>query len=142
MLFVELVITLILSSILPNVCAITMHDSVLKLTLEVAAISPLEASKSTHLVIGPDASVLASVCPEVNAFSFFDTLLEVAMVVAAIGPDFDTFPILLLHRSHFRLRLDCIEIILYIKALVLSEDTQVCVSIRLPEALVYLFCLT
>ena len=50
-LFVELVVTFVLPTILPYVGTKSMHNSILEGALEVAAVSPLEASVATHLIV-------------------------------------------------------------------------------------------
>ena len=50
-LLVESVGALVLAPILPHIITEAVHHSILELTLEVAAIGPLEASETTHLII-------------------------------------------------------------------------------------------
>ena len=101
MLFVKLIVAFIFTSILPDIAAKSMHDSVLKGALKVSTIGPLETPIAAHLVIRPDACVLAAIGPEVYTFTLFDSVLEETVIVASITPYFDAFAILFFHRCHF-----------------------------------------
>ena len=139
MLFVELIVSFVFTSVLPHVAAKPMHDSVLEGALKVAAISPLEAPVPAHFIVRPDASVLAAIRPKVDTFTFLHAVLEESVIVAAIAPHFNAFPILLLHCSHLRLRFDGVQVTLDVKAKVLAEHAQLCVSVLLPKAFVNFF---
>ena len=141
MLFVESIVAFVLATILPDVVTVAVHNSILEAALEVAAIRPLEAPSSAHFIVGPVASILGAVCPEVDAFSLLDAIFEVAVVVAAIRPNLDPFAILFVLCRYFGLSLNCVKVILDVKADVLTKDAQVCLSILLPEALINLFSL-
>ena len=101
MLFVKLIVAFIFTSILPDIAAESMHDSVLERALKVSTIGPLETPIAAHLVIRPDACVLAAIGPEVYTFTLFDSVLEETVIVASITPYFDAFAILFFHRCHF-----------------------------------------
>ena len=141
MLFVESIVAFVFATILPDVVTVAMHDSILEAALEVAAIRPLEAPSSAHFIVGPVASILGAVCPEVDAFSLLDAIFEVAVVVAAIRPNLDPFAILFVLCGYFGLSLNRVQVILDVKADVLTKDAQVCLSVLLPEALINLFSL-
>ena len=103
MFLVETIVAFIFASILPNIMSMAMHDTILEATLEIAAISPLEASCATHFIVCPVSCILRAICPEVNAFTLLDTILEVAMVVAAVRPNLDSLTVLLVLSGDFRL---------------------------------------
>ena len=84
MFLVESIVALILTTILPHIVAISVHDSVLELALEVATIGPLEAALSTHFIIRPHACVLGAVGPEVDTLALLNAVTEVSVVVASI----------------------------------------------------------
>ena len=94
MLLIESIVTFVPAPVLPDIVAIAVHDASLELPLEVATISPLEATVSTHFVVLPRPRILRPVGPEVCALAFFDATEEIAVVVAAIAPHFDSFSIL------------------------------------------------
>ena len=138
MLFVELVITLILTPVLPDINAVAMHDSLLELTFEETSIAPLEASLTAHLVESPHSCVLTAICPEVYSFSLLYSVLEITVIVAAVAPDLDSFTILtIVHRS-VRLRIYRIKFLFNVLTLIMTEDTEICLPINLPVTLIHL----
>lgn len=140
MLLVVAIVPFIAATVLPDVNAMAMHDTVLEGALEVATIGPLEAAIAAHFVLAPHARVLGAIRPEVAAFSLLDALAEHAMVVAAIGPYFHTFPIALFNLTvEFTARLQVLQVLQYVIAHGLAEHAQIRQGIVLPEALV---CLT
>lgn len=135
-LLVKLVVALVLATVLPDVVAMPVHHSVLKASLEVAPISPLEGSISTHLVVGPISGVLGAVSPEVDAHSLLDAILEVAVVVATVTPHLDALTVLLVLPCDLRTRLNRIQVVLDVRPEILSEHAQVRLAILLPKAFV------
>ena len=136
MLLVESIVAFVLATILPDIVAVAVHDSILEAALEVAPIAPLEAAVPAHLIIAPLARVLGSVGPVVDALTLFHTVLKVAVIVAAIAPHFDALAILLVVRRHFRGSIKGLKVVLDVEANVLSEDAKVSLAILLPEALI------
>ena len=94
MLFVEAIVALVSAPILPHIVTVAVHHTFGELTLEVAAVSPLEAAVTTHLILEPRARVPAAVGPEVATFSLFDAIVEVSVIVAPVAPHFDAETIL------------------------------------------------
>ena len=95
MLLIELVLAFVLTTILPHIVSVTVHHTVLELSLEVAAVSPLEATKAAHFITTPCSRVLTTIGPVVDTFTFFDPCAERAMIVASIAPYLDAFSVLL-----------------------------------------------
>ena len=84
MLLIELIVTFVLSAVLPHIRPEAMHDPVLERALEVPPVGPLEGPISTHFIVGPDTGILAAIRPKVDALTFLHTVLEVAVIVASI----------------------------------------------------------
>ena len=105
MLFIEPIIALILTAVLPHISPVSMHHAILERPLKVSTVGPLEASIATHLITGPLARVLAPISPKVDSFALFDACLEVSMIVAAITPHLDAFAILFVALSVLRVGL-------------------------------------
>ena len=140
MLLVVAIVTFIAATVLPDIDAMAMHDTVLERALEVATVGPLEAAIAAHFVLAPHARVLRAIGPEVAAFALLDSLAEHAMVVAAIGPHFHAFSITLFHLTvEFTARLQILQVLQHVIAHGLAEYAQIRQGIVLPEALV---CLT
>ena len=99
MFFVEAVVALVLAPILPHIVSIAVHHSILEGTLKVAAIGPLEAALTAHLISEPRARVFTAVGPKVAAFALLHSIVEVSMIVAAITPDLSAHTILLLLKT-------------------------------------------
>ena len=95
MFFVEAIVALVLAPILPHIVSIAVHHSILEGTLKVAAIGPLEAALTAHLISEPRARVFTAVGPKVASFAFLDTAEKVSMVVATITPHLNALSILL-----------------------------------------------
>ena len=138
-LLIELIFTLVLTPILPDIVTIPVHHAILELALKIASVGPLEASVAAHLVVRPLAAVLAAVGPEVDAFTLLNTVLEETVIVASIAPYFDPLAVLLVLCRHLGSVLDRVKVILNVKANVLSENTKACLSVLLPETLVQFF---
>ena len=94
MLLIISVVAFIFSAVLPHIVTKAMHNAVLELALEVAAIGPLEATLSAHLIGQPVSSVLTAIGPEVAAFTFFDSMVKITMIVAAITPNLNPHAVL------------------------------------------------
>ena len=94
MLFIELVISFVLSAVLPHIYPIPMHDSLLKLPFEEPTVAPLEAPIATHLIVDPHAGEFAPVGPEVDTLALLNSVLKIAVVVAAVAPHLHTSAIL------------------------------------------------
>ena len=84
MLLIELIVTFVLSAILPHIGPETMHHAVLERPLEVPPVGPLEGPISTHFIVGPDTSILAAIGPEIDTLTLFHSVLEIAVIVASI----------------------------------------------------------
>ena len=140
MLLVKSVIPFVFPTVLPDIVTVAMHDSTLELTLEVTSIGPLETTMATHLIISPSACVLAAVGPKVASFAFLDAAKEVSMVVATITPHLNAFSILLvlLAARDIRLRVHVVQIFLNVEVCTLTENTEICLAVLLPEALICL----
>ena len=140
MLLVKLVFAFVLTTVLPDVVAIAVHDPVLERALEVATVCPLEAPVATHFVVLPGAAVLATIGPKVNANAFFDAVLEEPVVIAAIAPHFYSLSVLFVLSCHLRSFFDRVKIVLDIKAKVLAEDAQAGLPVLLPKTFIDFFC--
>ena len=137
MLLIELVVAFVATPILPHISAMAMHDSTLELALEVSTIGPLKASSTTHLILGPIASILTSIGPEVDSLALFLAIVKATQVVAAVTPHLNAFTILLVRHQPVGVRLSA-ELALSIEIvndIVLAEDAEVGLLILLPDAL-------
>ena len=94
MFFIFFVVTFIFSAILPNILPITMHHTFRKLSLKLAAISPLEGTLATHLIMLPFTTIPWAISPEIDSKSLFNSICKKTVIVASITPDFYTFSIL------------------------------------------------
>lgn len=98
-LFVFAVRSFVFSTVLPDVLTHAVHHALEELSLEAAAVSPLEDSMATHFVLLPFTCVPRAVGPEVDSVTLLDAVCEVAVIVAAIAPYFNTVTALFLARN-------------------------------------------
>jgi len=138
---VEFIFAFILATVLPNVISEAMHHSVLERTLEVATISPFEAAKSAHFILGPLSCVFTAIGPEVNAVFFLDSVSEISVIIATITPNFDTLSILFISIGYLGLSLESIQVVLDIEANILSEYAKIGLFILLPESFIDFFAI-